>query len=93
MPDHALNAFCCLLGASMSRRPLRAGNPKHGGEALVEAFVVGVVPAALEFVSLLRVELNRLHRASSRSGLGPFGGGDCCSFPAGLVGPFTSVSL
>ena len=65
---------------------LAVGDPEHGGEALVEALVVRLVAAALEFLSLLRVEVNRLHRPPSWAGLGPFVGGDCCSFPAGIVG-------
>jgi hypothetical protein len=31
------------------------------------------VAAAFEFSPLLRVEMNRLHRASLRAGFGPFG--------------------
>ena len=65
---------------------LAVGDPEHGGEALVDAFVVGLVAAALEFLPLLRVELNRLHRAPSRAGLGPLVAGDGYCFPAGIVG-------
>src|SRR5262249_30290318 len=40
---------------------LAVGDPEHGGEALVDAPVVGLVAAALEFLALLRVQMNRLH--------------------------------
>jgi hypothetical protein len=41
------------------------GHLEHGGEALVVPLVMRLVAAALEFSPLLRVEMNRLHRAPS----------------------------
>jgi hypothetical protein len=46
---------------------LAAGDPEHGREALVEALVVGLVAAALEFLPLLSVKLYRLHRSPLRT--------------------------
>src|SRR5262245_37265391 len=46
---------------------LAVGNPKHGGEAFVEALVLGLATAALEFLALLPVEVNRLHRSPFRA--------------------------
>src|SRR5262245_63397646 len=64
---------------------LAVGNPEHGGEAFVEALVLGLATAALEFLALLPVEVKRLHRAPFRAGPGPFAGGNCCSCLAGIV--------
>src|SRR5262245_36589847 len=50
---------------------LAVGDPEHGGEAFVEALVVRLVAAALEFLALLRVEENRLHLAPSWADPGP----------------------
>src|SRR5262249_46480967 len=47
---------------------LAVGHPEHGREALVEALVVRLVTATFEFSPLLRVEMNRLHRAHIRAG-------------------------
>ena len=44
---------------------LAVGDPEHGGKAFVQALVAGFVAAPLEFLALLRVELNWLHRAPS----------------------------
>src|SRR5205814_8779329 len=65
---------------------LAIGNPKHGREALVEPPVVGMVAASLEFSPLLRVEMNRLHRAPSRAGRCPRIAGDGHCLPAANVG-------
>src|SRR5262249_52026560 len=62
---------------------LAVGDPEHGGEAFIDALVTRLVAAALEVLALLRVEVNWLHRSPSCAALGPFGGGDCCSRPAG----------
>jgi hypothetical protein len=64
---------------------LAVGDPEHGGEALEDTLVVGLVAAALEFLALLQVEGNWLHRSRAWAGLGPFGGGGCCSVPEGIV--------
>jgi hypothetical protein len=42
---------------------LAVGDPKHRGEAFIDAPVVRLVVAALEFLALLRVKVNRLHRS------------------------------
>lgn len=44
---------------------LAVGDPESGREVLVEALVVGLVAAAVDFLSLLPVELNRLPWAPS----------------------------
>ena len=43
----------------------------------------------INLLPLLRVEVNRLHRASLRADFGPFVGSACCCFPAGNVGLVT----
>jgi hypothetical protein len=65
---------------------LAVGHPEHGGEAFIDALVVGLAVAAFEVLPLLRVERNRFDRAPSRAGLGPLGGGERCSCPAGMAG-------
>src|SRR5262249_20581286 len=56
---------------------LAIGDPKHGAEALIEALVVSLVTAPLEFLALLPVEVNRLHGAPLRSSASIRGGKYC----------------
>src|SRR5262249_39019372 len=44
---------------------------EHRGEALVDGPVVGLVAAALEFLALLRGQMNRLHDVPTWAGAGP----------------------
>jgi hypothetical protein len=50
---------------------LAAGHPEHRGEALVEALVVGLAAAALEFLALLWAEMNQLHDVPTWADAGP----------------------
>jgi hypothetical protein len=65
---------------------LAVGDPEHGQEALVDALVVGLVAAALEFLPLLPGKQYRLHRSPLQTDLDPVVTGIGHSLAAMIVG-------